>query len=126
MLKKYLPLALCAVGAIPACAATPDIPIACRLDALTPTERARHAEERRALVAAVRSVAELDDGFSLTFDAAALETAGAWISRERRCCPFLRFELTVGAGEVHPTLALRGRPGVKEFLRAELGTVAAR
>jgi hypothetical protein len=40
----------------------------------------------------------------------------ALIDVERRCCPFLRFDLTVEP-EVGPVrLALSGPPGVREYL----------
>jgi hypothetical protein len=40
----------------------------------------------------------------------------AVIQLERRCCPFLRFTLTVEPGEAVMELALTGGPGVRDFL----------
>ena len=66
-------------------------------------------------------VEELDDGYLLGLDEAALPPAelGELLALEGRCCPFLRFatELRDGA----PALVVSGEAGVKEFLRAEFG-----
>jgi hypothetical protein len=42
---------------------------------------------------------------------------------ERRCCPFLNFEITLHEGEDSIAVHLSGREGVKEFLAAEFGFV---
>jgi hypothetical protein len=42
-----------------------------------------------------------------------------WIAFERRCCPFLRFIVTVDGGD-RLDLTMSGDVGVKEFLRIEL------
>jgi hypothetical protein len=98
-----------------------DVPIACKLDALTPPERARQAELRRAVVDAVVGIDEMPDGFRLRFaDAASLPQLAEWIPLERRCCPFLSFDVAWPTGAAGPALHLSGRPGVKEFLAAEM------
>ena len=43
--------------------------------------------------------------------------AGEFIAYEGRCCPFLRFELLVGANNGPVRLAMGGGEGVREFLR---------
>jgi len=99
-----------------------DVPIACRLDALTPAERTRQAALRHEVTAAVAGIDEMADGYRLRFadDPAVLGRLAEWIPLERRCCPFLSFEIVWPAGAVGPALVLRGRPGVKEFLAAEI------
>ena len=66
---------------------------------------------------------ETADGYVLHLHAAApgfLKVA-EWVTLERRCCPFLNFDLAWSAGDESPSLHLGGRHGVKEFLAAEMG-----
>ena len=46
-----------------------------------------------------------------------------FVDLERRCCAFLRFELTVEPGGGPVWLELTGPPGTREFLQAELDGV---
>jgi hypothetical protein len=71
-----------------------------------------------ALVAQVRKVEARHDGYALELAAtdAAVAAATTIIQIERRCCPFLRFELTVGAATGLVRLTLTGAPGVRDFL----------
>jgi len=96
--------------------------VACRLDALTTSERARHADLRAALESAILRVEELPDGFALHLpaDAAVLVGAAEWIALERVCCPFFRFELILEGSSRRATLRLSGSAEAKELLRAEL------
>jgi len=98
-------------------------PIACKLDALTAAERQRHAELLRELGAMTTATRETESGYALTLrpDAGGFQRVAEWISLERRCCPFLNFDLKWGGGKDSPSLELSGGPGVKEFLAAEMG-----
>jgi hypothetical protein len=51
---------------------------------------------------------------------------GEWIENERKCCPFLDFQLNVDCdgGAVH--LALTGGPGVKDFLLSDFAKAGTR
>jgi hypothetical protein len=42
-----------------------------------------------------------------------------WIDQERRCCPFFDIDLRVEHDGGALWLRLTGRPGTKEFIRAE-------
>jgi hypothetical protein len=91
---------------------------ACRLDALTPTERKESLALRAALMAAIADAKELADGFALKLDARLPFSALArFIELERRCCPFFRFELDVAPHGGPLWLRLTGADGVKELLR---------
>lgn len=94
-------------------------PLVCRLDALTPAERTRSTELRRALVEATVEVSETADGFVYRYraDRALYAQLVEWIALERRCCPFFDFRLEWRSGQEVPTLALGGGPAVKGFLR---------
>jgi hypothetical protein len=97
-----------------------EVPVACSLT--EPELAARRAGvlgdvRRRALEARWRA-----DGVRLRFPAEAetLSLLDAFVDLERRCCAFLRFELTVEPGGGPVWLTLTGPPGTRDFLRAEL------
>ncbi len=46
-----------------------------------------------------------------------------WVMLERRCCPFLSFELVFEADRGPVELRLRGPQGTKEFIRGELSAL---
>jgi hypothetical protein len=48
-----------------------------------------------------------------------LAEAGAWIALERQCCPFFDFQVEVHPGDSGYVMSLKGRAGVKEFIRAD-------
>ena len=95
-------------------------PIACRMNALTPVERTRRAEVLAVLTRRATGVAETADGlaFVLSGEPDTPALAGEFISYESRCCPFLRFDLTVEPEGGAVRLAMGGGEGVREFLRA--------
>jgi hypothetical protein len=95
-------------------------PIACNLGALDRDEQRRRAELARAVVGHAAATTETSDGYALRFDddPVLLRDAIDWIRLERRCCPFLRFELTFDPENGPLWLRLGGGPGVKEFLSA--------
>jgi hypothetical protein len=97
-------------------------PLICRLDALTPAERARSNDLRRALVEATVEITETEDGFAYRYRAERTIYAqlAEWIALERRCCPFFDFRLEWPSGQEAPMLALGGGPDVKEFLRSAM------
>jgi len=95
--------------------------IVCNLEALTPDERKRAALLRRAIGEATLERAELPDGIALRVRCE-LPILAEWIGLERRCCPFLSFELRWERGEDAPWLELRGPEGTKEFLAREMTT----
>jgi hypothetical protein len=96
-------------------------PFACNPAALDGPTRAEHfrwiRDELPRLVSSLRLV---PGGAELEFRAADLVALARFIDRERRCCPFLRFELTLAAGEEILRLRLTLPGGVKQFLAAEL------
>jgi len=100
----------------------PDQPIACNLFGLTEQQRRRQQELRKLLFDSGQEVRELPDGYAigLAATAANILAAAEFVTLERVCCPFFRFELAVG-GEAEPLwLRLTGGKDVKEFLKSEL------
>ena len=95
--------------------------ICCRLDAFADhLERARHQELLRRVRDAATATGDVEGGIRLSLpdDAAAFQDAAAWITLERRCCPFLAFALTWQAGDT--TLTVTGPPGAAAIVRDAL------
>lgn len=97
------------------------IPVACNPQALSPEEWAEHQATAGRLFGALREASEeLEDGYAFRFPAAALPLVTAFVERERRCCPFFTFGLTVPPGEASMTLSITGSPEAKAVIKAEL------
>jgi hypothetical protein len=98
---------------------TPEIPIVCNLNAIS--DRAAHAQAGALLFAQTASVTELEDGYTIKFPVDALPLAAQFVDGERRCCPFLTFELVIRPAADCALLRLTGTtPDVKAFLKQEL------
>jgi hypothetical protein len=94
---------------------------ACDMRALTSEERTEHALLARELVAAVEQRRELANGYAFRLAADRWLSTARWAELERRCCPFFAFELTSAADRGAVWLRITGKPGVKAFLKTELG-----
>lgn len=95
--------------------------LACDMRALTKEQRTEHARLAREMFAAVQERKELANGYAFRFAAERwLETA-RWADLERRCCPFFAFELSTAADGGALWLRVTGMPGVKAFMKEELG-----
>lgn len=100
----------------------PETPLACDLSVLDPQTRAAHLALAASLLGELaQGREELADGYAFRFPPSAYDQAVAFVANERRCCPFIRFELDVAADHGPLTLRMTGRPGVKAVLAAELG-----
>lgn len=95
---------------------TVSLPVACSLMDSELQERRRNVLQK--VRSAVSGVKETDNGFSYRFP-----SDGAWIKElanlvelEHQCCPFLRFSITVEAGDGPIWLEMTGPQGTKEFL----------
>jgi len=99
---------------------THELPIACGLSGSELRER--ESTTLATLRAHVRHVEARPDGYALDLATSdeAIIAATALIRLERRCCPFLKFALTVEPGNGLVQLALTGAPGTREFLAAWL------
>ncbi len=105
-----------------------EAPLVCRLDALSPADRARHAALTGELRPAARGVQKLPRGYAFQFpdDPALSRHVLEWVALERRCCPFLEFEILLGDEGEPVILRLTGQEGVKEFLAGELALATSR
>jgi hypothetical protein len=98
-----------------------DLPVACALTAADLA--ARRAGLLPGLAASARETSARDDGraWRFTFEQGLLPAIALMIQTEHRCCPFLRFALTVGPGDGPVTLEVTGPQGTQEFLESLLG-----
>jgi hypothetical protein len=104
--------------------ATQAPPIACSATAFTAEERTRWKALSERLLGARTGTRELSDGYAFEFPRGpeTLRDVAEFIEFESRCCPFFTFSLQVPAGGKEPvSLHIAGAPGVKEFVKAELG-----
>jgi hypothetical protein len=101
-----------------------EIPLACDMTALDAAQRERQKVLMKKFRDALEETRGLEDGyaFRLPSDAATILCAAEFISIERLCCPFLNFELEVGAAGRPLWLRLRGQAGAKEFIEAEFAS----
>lgn len=96
--------------------------LACDLTVLDPPSRERHRALLHDVVVARRLDArDLPDGVELLYPADLVTDVAEWIAYERRCCPFLTFELELRAGDGGLRLRLRGPEGTREIVTRALG-----
>ena len=98
-------------------------PLACVMDAIDPSARAPHLENAKKLFALVTEVTELVDGYSFRLAAEVLLDTARFVELERLCCPFFRFVIEVEAEGGDVILQLKGRDGVKDFIKAEVSEI---
>jgi hypothetical protein len=97
------------------------VPFACDITAIPAEFRAAHGRLiRRLMTEAVQDIRELPDGLAFTFPAQEYDAVTEFVSRERPCCPFLKFTLEFAPDGGPLLLRLTGAEGVKDFIRAEL------
>ena len=92
--------------------------IACRLDALGPSERERRSELAELIRQNAASIEETTSGYRIRLspDPGVCANALELIHLERRCCPFLDLALQFDAGDEAAVFLIGGGEGVKEFL----------
>jgi hypothetical protein len=93
--------------------------LACALDAIPAAQREAHVALATDLFRRPEPPRrELPDGYEFHFPASRIEALARFVENERRCCPFVRFELVVDGSGV--ALRMSGPPGTRELLQAEL------
>ncbi len=98
----------------------PPLPVACSLS--TPELREREQTVLAKIRGQVQEVQDLDNGYALRFapEDGVLADLTTLIDLERRCCPFLRFDLQVLPANGPIWLELTGPEGTRDFLRTVL------
>ena len=94
---------------------------ACNLSALTTDERGEHDTLAKDLFAAVEQRKEFTTGYAFRLPAERWADAARWSELERKCCPFIAFELNAAADKGPVWLTVSGRTGVKAFMKQEFG-----
>jgi hypothetical protein len=99
-----------------------DLPVVCTLG--PETLKIRRENLLADLLQRVESHEPLPDGYRLRFAVSdeVLALIARTIDAERRCCQFLRFQLTVEPAGGPVVLDLTGPPGTREFVGALFGT----
>ena|SRR6266540_1842211 len=98
------------------CAALACVPTAIALE-----ERAAHFSLIQKLFGEfAQERTELPGGYAYRFRADALEPVARFVANERKCCPFLTFELAVIAESESLWLRMTGPEGTRAVLDAEL------
>jgi hypothetical protein len=92
------------------------LPVACSLTEAELQERRSSILQK--LRPSVVEVNELSEGYAYRFppDDALIAELAQLVSLERRCCPFLRFGITVEPGGGPVWLEMSGPQGTKDFL----------
>ena len=104
-------------------AAAKESPFACDVAGICAEQRPRYMALARKLVSTKQEVRELEDGYAFRFsvEASTVQDLAEFITYERLCCPFFDLEMAVEREGGPAWLRLRGREGVKEFIRTEFG-----
>jgi hypothetical protein len=99
--------------------------VACTPQSIPSDKRKRWVALGVQVYAAVDELVELPDGFAfrLPDDAATFVTTAEYITLDRLCCKFLRWELRSEANGGPVWLRLTGPDGTKELLRSTLETI---
>lgn len=98
-------------------------PFYCNVAGLNAEQRQRYTVLIKKLNSGKQEVRELKDGYAFRFssDPSTVQDLAEFIIYERLCCPFFDFELAVEREGGPAWLRLRGREGVKAFIRSEFG-----
>jgi hypothetical protein len=95
--------------------------LACVPSAIAPGDRQAHFDLARELFhrRALERVA-LPNGYAARFPGDMLEAVARFVANERRCCPFMSFEISFGPESAPLWLRMTGPDGTKDVLDAEL------
>jgi hypothetical protein len=102
--------------------------IACNLKALTPEQRKQLGQIGRHVISAISTSRELNDGYAFGIEPAkaSVVDVARWLHLWRRCCPFYEFQIDFHAADGTVWLSVKGRPGVKEYIKVDSPELAAK
>jgi hypothetical protein len=104
-----------------------NLTLTCNMNVFTPAERDAHFQVMHGLTQKIESVRQIDNGyeFGLPNQTEIITRIAQFIAKERLCCPFLDFTLTVQSNNGPVSLRLTGPAGIHEYLRAEFDEALA-
>jgi hypothetical protein len=96
------------------------LPIVCHLSG--PEQQRRRLQIASDIYKDLQQVDELPDGYSFRYPDGEEVAARLleFITFERKCCPFMTFELVFEPDQDHIQLRLRGPEGTREFIKDEM------
>jgi hypothetical protein len=96
-------------------------PIACNMKALTSEQRMELRQRGERVISAITASRELYDGYTFRVDPAkaSLIEVAQWLDIWRRCCPFYEFQIDLHGADASVWLSVKGRSGVKEYIRVD-------
>jgi hypothetical protein len=126
-IRTFLLAAVLAGGACTMLAQTLP-PIACNLKALSSQQRKQLEQTGEHVISAITASRDLNDGYEFRIDSAkaSLIDVAQWLELWRRCCPFYEFQIDFHAADASLWLSVKGRPGVKEYIRVDSPRLAAK
>lgn len=96
-------------------------PLACVMDAIPEAERAAHVALASVLFRKrVQEWRDLPNGYAFRFEPDALMDLARFLENERRCCPFLSFDVALASDGGPVWLRITGPEGARELLAEEL------
>jgi hypothetical protein len=100
------------------------VTIACNLYAIPADVRPAHEALSEQMFKSTVNREALANGYAFSWPLTNenLQNAALYISNERLCCPFFRFEITVEPGQDTFALKLTGQAGVKAFIDAQFNS----
>ena len=98
-----------------------DQPIACNLLGLNKAQLKRQQELHERLFSHKLEMRELSDGYAISLPSTTenIMSVAEFISLERICCSFFRFELEAGKPDDPLWFRITGGEGVKEFMKSQ-------
>ena len=101
------------------------VPIACVSSAIPREARAAHFSLAKHLFTELAEAREpLTEGYAFRFLPDAITLIAQFVDNERRCCPFMQFEISVLPVSGCVWLRMSGPEGTRAVLDAELGLSA--
>jgi hypothetical protein len=95
--------------------------VACVPSAIEPAERTAHFVLARKLFEVQPGTREaLPNGLAFRLPSDSLNAVARFVANERKCCPFITFEITVEPGDGAVSLRMTGPDGTRAVLEAEL------
>lgn len=97
-------------------------PLACDLSSIDDNRLDQHRRNGEAVFEAISEIREVENGFKFKLPAETelIQKVGSFIARERLCCPFFDFALSIPSNHQPVWLQLSGREGVKPYIKETL------